>query len=93
VTRGEVLAKLREKMIAFAASCLSRDAAEDLVQEIPACHAPLVLFPQNFHTIPTVCGNLKPPSSILGGTDDAPTFLKTAAFCETTRAETQSTTD
>jgi RNA polymerase sigma-70 factor (ECF subfamily) len=34
VTRGEVLIKLRERMIAFAASRISRDVAEDLAQEV-----------------------------------------------------------
>ena len=34
MTRGEVLAKLRERMIAFAASRISREVAEDLVQEV-----------------------------------------------------------
>jgi RNA polymerase sigma-70 factor (ECF subfamily) len=34
VTRDEVLARLRERIVAFAASHLSRDAAEDLAQEV-----------------------------------------------------------
>ena len=34
MTRGEVLARLRERMVAFAASNLSRDSAEDLAQEV-----------------------------------------------------------
>jgi len=34
VTRDEVLAKLRERIVAFAASHLMRDAAEDLAQEV-----------------------------------------------------------
>jgi RNA polymerase sigma-70 factor (ECF subfamily) len=33
VQRDEILAKLRERIVAFAASRLSRDAAEDLAQE------------------------------------------------------------
>ena len=34
MTRDEVLAKLRERIVAFAASHLMRDAAEDLAQEV-----------------------------------------------------------
>jgi RNA polymerase sigma-70 factor, ECF subfamily len=34
VQREEVLAKLRERIVSFAASHLSRDAAEDLAQEV-----------------------------------------------------------
>jgi RNA polymerase sigma-70 factor, ECF subfamily len=34
VAREEVLARLRERIVAFAASHLSRDAAEDLAQEV-----------------------------------------------------------
>src|SRR5215471_4812218 len=34
VSREEVLAKLRERIVVFAASHLSRDAAEDLAQEV-----------------------------------------------------------
>jgi RNA polymerase sigma-70 factor (ECF subfamily) len=34
VQRDEVLARLRERIVAFAASHLSRDAAEDLAQEV-----------------------------------------------------------
>jgi RNA polymerase sigma-70 factor (ECF subfamily) len=34
VAREEVLAKLRERIVAFAASHLSRDVAEDLAQEV-----------------------------------------------------------
>jgi RNA polymerase sigma-70 factor (ECF subfamily) len=34
VEREEVLAKLRERIVAFAASHLSRDAAEDVAQEV-----------------------------------------------------------
>ncbi|HKA02526.1 MAG TPA: sigma-70 family RNA polymerase sigma factor, partial [Candidatus Solibacter sp.] len=34
MAREEVLAKLRERIVAFAASHLSRDAAEDLAQEV-----------------------------------------------------------
>src|SRR5262249_32902424 len=34
VAREQVLAKLRERIVAFAASHLSRDAAEDLAQEV-----------------------------------------------------------
>lgn len=34
MSREEVLLKLRERMVAFAASHLSRDAAEDLAQEV-----------------------------------------------------------
>jgi RNA polymerase sigma-70 factor, ECF subfamily len=33
VTREQILARLRERIVAFAASSLSRDAAEDLAQE------------------------------------------------------------
>jgi RNA polymerase sigma-70 factor (ECF subfamily) len=32
--RGEILSKLRERIVAFAASQLTRDAAEDLAQEV-----------------------------------------------------------
>jgi RNA polymerase sigma-70 factor (ECF subfamily) len=34
VAREEILARLRERIVAFAASHLSRDAAEDLAQEV-----------------------------------------------------------
>jgi RNA polymerase sigma-70 factor, ECF subfamily len=34
VERGEILARLRERIVRFAASRLSRDAAEDLAQEV-----------------------------------------------------------
>jgi len=34
VSRDEVLGKLRERIVRFAASHLSRDAAEDLAQEV-----------------------------------------------------------
>jgi RNA polymerase sigma-70 factor (ECF subfamily) len=34
VNREQILAKLRERIVAFAASHLSRDAAEDLAQEV-----------------------------------------------------------
>jgi RNA polymerase sigma-70 factor, ECF subfamily len=34
VTREEILARLRERIVAFAASHLSRDVAEDLAQEV-----------------------------------------------------------
>jgi RNA polymerase sigma-70 factor, ECF subfamily len=34
VTRDEILARLRERIVAFAASHLSRDVAEDLAQEV-----------------------------------------------------------
>ena len=34
VDRDHILARLRERIVAFAASYLSRDAAEDLAQEV-----------------------------------------------------------
>ena len=34
MTRGEILARLRERMVAFAASRISRDLSEDLAQEV-----------------------------------------------------------
>ena len=34
VQREEILSKLRERIVTFAASCISRDVAEDLAQEV-----------------------------------------------------------
>ena len=59
--REELLAKLRERILGFAASRLQRDAAEDLAQEV------LVLLHRNIpiSTASTTCSRSRCKSCVL----------------------------